>query len=63
MKGFIKIQDMRHTDIYLNIDYIIQFLPTSESTAGKTIITTTVGAIQTHITPEEITDMIDLSRS
>ena len=67
MKGFIKITDVNKQELYLNVDYISRFSPTSEGHEGKTFIwvvgTQKTTLFQTDSAPEEIADMIDLAKS
>lgn len=63
MKGFIKIIDVRNTQHYVNINYIIEFIPTSEGHEGNAFIQIKFGekvsTLQTPSTCEEIADMIN----
>jgi hypothetical protein len=66
MKGFIKITDVNEQEEYLNIDYIIKFMPIlNEEYKGNAIIYIAFGekvsTLQTELTPEEIAVIIDLA--
>lgn len=64
MKGFIKITDVREQEHYLNLAYILKFVPVLNAN-GNTVIYIVglekVTKIYTNTTAEEIADMIDLA--
>jgi hypothetical protein len=60
MKGFIKVIDINDKVHHLNIDYIIEFMPSGQAHRGNAIIITTNSTIQTTTTVNEIVDMINL---
>lgn len=63
MKGFIKITDVREQEHYLNLDYILKFVPVLNANANAVIYIVgleKVTKIYTKTTAEEIVDMIDL---
>lgn len=64
MKGFIKITDLNDRDHYLNIAYILKFVPVINANANASIYIVGLektSKLYTMTTVEEIIDMIELA--